>query len=1177
MQTSLPERVENSKKEHLRHKRWQRVVTALACVVVFCTTYALILPALTMTDTAYCGHEEHTHSAEDCYERVLVCGQEEGAIPTPHEHTEVCYELQRVLACGQEESAAHTHSAACYAKTLSCGLSESAGHSHSESCYTTETHLSCGMEENDEHTHDASCYTETTTLSCGQAESEGHSHGESCYTDSLSCGLAEGEGHTHNDSCYREESVLVCTAPTEPATTEGHVHTDECYEEVFICDREEHTHTLSCFSDPNADVESAAVWERTLPQNLGDNWAENVIAVAESQLGYTESTANYTVLDDGATIKGYTRYGAWYGVPYGDWCAMFVSFCLHYAGVPETAHPYHSACNPWVSELSDMGLYENAEDCYPEPGFLIFFDTDADGHANHVGLVSDVSATDDGFTVYTIEGNSGNMVAKHSYNDTDSRILGYGVLPENPDLQEALAASEDDIRLVSQNEFRFTDTETGLSVTLTLEADSYSPADYYLQVEPQALNNYENALKTFSSHGQEIAEAIIYKIFLVNKQTGQSFANLNSGYTLDMRWDNGLFTEVTETDELRFTYCRNPKSEPTEFSQCDVTYGSDGNVTSTTVSDYNYPNSAEFLFVRLKAAERIIAGQYELVYNDVRDCFLTAPDYAVYYKSNSPLGTAGSFHIVAFGEARLNTHTNGNVLAKNLYAYSNFGTNNLANELSYAQNYLQVHSVSAAHSEHILAFGSGNTVALVDNGNAFSINGTKNDRPYHLVQDRDSETVPLIDLARVEAEITQISAAMRNYPAANLTYTSAQELGKDHSRLYLNKPSGVGVVSYSAAELREKLGGYVQVDGFQTGHNGTVIINVDCTGTDTVNMPQARVVIDGQEQSTSEVTEFYAGKVIWNFVNARGVTINTHLMTGAVIAPGATVNIQQNLNGTVVAENINVNAESHRTDFTGRIEEPEEDPEPEEHYISVRKIKTGYAGTALPGAEFDLYQWANGDWTRVNEAPLITGSSGTVMLRHLTPDVAYKLVETKAPDQYTLTSEVAFFWLRTNTGQTAPTQRPEDFVGQALDTGSTLQIANDPSDETYVSISVNKVWLDESGQAMEPEDIESIEVILYQDDKELDRQTLGKDNEWSYTWTELEPEHEYRVEELEVEGYKTTCVEGDDGTWVITNQKKSSYVLPETGGIGTWCFTLGGVIFIAGALSLGCITWRKRE
>ena len=393
MQKSLPQRVHESIKEHLRHKRWRRVVTALACVVVFCTTYALILPAITMTGDTYCGKEEHTHTLEECYERVLICGYGDSETETVHQHTDTCYETRSVLVCGQEERSAHTHSA---------------------ECYTKESSLSCGLEEDEDHTHDESCYTETETLTCG---------------------LAETEGHTHDESCYQEERVLVCTESTDGSVETQHVHTDACYEERLICEKEEHTHSLICYSNPNADVESASYWESTLPQSLGDNWAENVVAVAKSQLGYMESTANYTVLEDGVTMKGYTRYGAWYGMPYDDWCAMFASFCLHYAGVPQTSVPYASGCIYWVEQLQAAGLFDTS---FPEPGFLVFFDTDGDGLANHVGIVTEVA--EDGGTISTIEGNIGGAVVTRSYSESDGSILGYGVLPQNPNAQADEAA-----------------------------------------------------------------------------------------------------------------------------------------------------------------------------------------------------------------------------------------------------------------------------------------------------------------------------------------------------------------------------------------------------------------------------------------------------------------------------------------------------------------------------------------------------------------------------------------------------------------------------------------------------------------------------------------------------------------------------------------------------------------
>ena len=50
-----------------RKQLWYRMVSGMACVVVFCTVYALILPAITMERETYCGLTEHTHS-EACWE-----------------------------------------------------------------------------------------------------------------------------------------------------------------------------------------------------------------------------------------------------------------------------------------------------------------------------------------------------------------------------------------------------------------------------------------------------------------------------------------------------------------------------------------------------------------------------------------------------------------------------------------------------------------------------------------------------------------------------------------------------------------------------------------------------------------------------------------------------------------------------------------------------------------------------------------------------------------------------------------------------------------------------------------------------------------------------------------------------------------------------------------------------
>ena len=101
-------------KAHGKRKRWQKAVLLLSCIVVFCTTYALILPAITMTDPPLCGFEAHTHD-DACYETILVCTQtadtdsDAGSTEALHHHTESCFEKR--LICTLTE---HEHSEACY-------------------------------------------------------------------------------------------------------------------------------------------------------------------------------------------------------------------------------------------------------------------------------------------------------------------------------------------------------------------------------------------------------------------------------------------------------------------------------------------------------------------------------------------------------------------------------------------------------------------------------------------------------------------------------------------------------------------------------------------------------------------------------------------------------------------------------------------------------------------------------------------------------------------------------------------------------------------------------------------------------------------------------------------------------------------------------------------------------
>lgn len=400
--------------------------------------------------------ESHSHNP-DCYSSgALICG-----VPEAHTHGESCKNLK--LICPET----HDHSAECYTEEITCTIP--VGHSHSDSCY--ESTLTCGREEGTDHIHNSACYADEPVLECSIPEH--HMHTDICYQPELICSIPADPGHIHSDNCYQmdrlcicgyeegdpesPEPVLVCTEPVavshvhndscfenipaEPGThcgdtSEEHLHTDACG--TLICGIEAHIHGLSCYSDPDADVESRETWEATMSNVvLTGNWNQDVVSIARSQLGYTESTRNYDVWPDDS-IHGYTRYGAWYGVPYGDWCGMFASFCLHYAGVE--GMPYHYGVRPWIELLSEpeLDLYRTSEEYTPIGGDLVFFDWEGDGLSDHVGIVCEViDATDtEPSKLRTIEGNSSNCVQYVVYDLDDPVLLGYSRLPEKPEDQQ---------------------------------------------------------------------------------------------------------------------------------------------------------------------------------------------------------------------------------------------------------------------------------------------------------------------------------------------------------------------------------------------------------------------------------------------------------------------------------------------------------------------------------------------------------------------------------------------------------------------------------------------------------------------------------------------------------------------------------------------------------------------
>lgn len=202
--------------------RWKKIMAVLACGVVFCTTYALILPAITMEQS-----------------KKPVCTEEQ---VSRHVHTPECQNDEKELICGYADYVLHTHDENCKDENghVICGLKEVKEHRHTESCYEsravqmpdgeneqeveTEKVLVCKEPEEIYHEHSSSCYDEDGNRICGQIQLLRHEHTNKCMDD------GSGSAGKETGSVWHKEEVSGEPAgayPSENRTKETDRRTQE--------------------------------------------------------------------------------------------------------------------------------------------------------------------------------------------------------------------------------------------------------------------------------------------------------------------------------------------------------------------------------------------------------------------------------------------------------------------------------------------------------------------------------------------------------------------------------------------------------------------------------------------------------------------------------------------------------------------------------------------------------------------------------------------------------------------------------------------------------------------------------------------------------------------------------------------------------------------------------------
>ena len=253
-----------------------------------------------------------------------------------------------------------------------------------------------------------------------------------------------------------------------------HTHDENCSGEDH-CHLQEHTHTIECYSIDTADTETQLDWQEMFKNYpaTGD-LRKDLVGIAKTQVGYTESLENFQMGTDGLR-HGYTRYGAWYGTPYGNWSAIFVSFCLHYAGADATQFPGNTGANSMAELWKNNDKFASLGEYTPVSGDLVFFKD------NTVGIVSEAYKS----SVYVIQGDCEDAVRGNILSIHDSNILGWGITGSRATIEQ-ISASDVDIfnrPTVVISEGKATKTKArgySLRTTATETADGDDEPEYLL-------------------------------------------------------------------------------------------------------------------------------------------------------------------------------------------------------------------------------------------------------------------------------------------------------------------------------------------------------------------------------------------------------------------------------------------------------------------------------------------------------------------------------------------------------------------------------------------------------------------------------------------------------------------------------------------------------------------------
>lgn len=946
MEHLLLERIRALLRKGRRNKIWRRVTAVLAGVVVFATTYMLILPAITAEKPTLCGKEEHVHT-EECYAqtdvaRTLQCPYAdpgEGVIVL-HKHDENCYDENGNLICPLQEREEHAHTQECYQKVLVCTQEEG---------QAAETPL-------------VDAFSDSSEEQFGSGETEGHTHTDACYETRLVCGKEELVPHIHGPQCYQETEdgkVLICDKPEVIV----HQHTDECFvttepQKTLICGKEEHQHDESCYPQPTATPTP----QPTLEPDENTELPSETTTEAETETETEEETESIPETETEMEAEMETETEAEIEETTEEETTQDSS--------EEDARTFTYEDDEMIvtAVLSDSSILPESVEFIVEP---------ADLNQEEQNQVEEkVQADADSQTEETQEepaetaGEKKTLVNYAAY-DMRFELNGTEVEPQGGTVDICIQyknglslQKEEDQDGTKGQYYVFHMKENGQSINAQdvsgdVEADE---DDLVKEIRFTTDSFSKMVIALYEANGAETATTISGTIEWDDQ--GHEGQRPGSGVTIKLQ--KRTLTTFTGSGETTI----NTQSDWTDTNQTDVASSSNNwryTLTYTPEENCEYriieaPNSDFHYAVKYISNERI-----KNIWIGTEDTFLnnTIGGFQRSYTLDCILN---HYNIFAFGNVEAN-HTVGSVICQgNLTLNNTFGTGVQPENSLEAYIGGQLINTAPDNRIHTLYLGSSNRVELIAGDEVANGWVSVNDRQLNYGGYDVKITDQYINFTEARTQLKAQSEALFNDPY-NETINPGN-INTTDGNLYLDAGHRYYITPGTCAALESNRtagkGGYIRLDtqisGSASQETGTVF-NLGSQNNNTIELPE----IQFKDSSGNWTTGLGDGgtdkglSIVWNVPYASTVTYGGHKgnEVGHLVAVNADATISSgNYSGTMIVNNLTA-GEGHMWPYNGQ------ELIPASYGLSAKKTVNGNIPVSGESFTFELYKLASSGWTDI--------------------------------------------------------------------------------------------------------------------------------------------------------------------------------------------------------------------